>query len=650
MNTGLSTPLPDDGDPLDWEERAENEPFWRHAMAGSCAGIAEHVGMFPLDTVKTRMQVDGGSVGARQAMRTIVSELGFRGFFRGASVIGIGCVPAHCGLFTTYELGKKHILTGGHTPHPLRMAACGALASTVHDVILTPTDVIKQRLQLGCYRGPFDCLRSILHTEGVFALYRSLPVTLVSNAPNTAVLAVVNEGMKNALGLNRGSHYSDLPWFFFSAGVGGAVAAAMTLPLDVVKTRLQTDGAMNATNSTKPHSGMRTIVSSIWQNEGVYGFYKGFAPRILMATPAAAMCWGTYESVRSSLCYACDDEASPDAAARIAAWKAVEAADVAASVAGLGDDSTDDPYEWEHWHPLEVPLWKHFVAGSVAGIMEHVAMYPVDTVKTKMQAAPFVPGTPPLTVRQTVLRLTQENGVGALFRGCTAIGAACIPAHIGLFGTYELTKLWLLKSGNEKEHAPLKAAACGALSTMVHDSIIVPMDVVKQRLQLGCYKNAYDCISHTCRHEGVIAFYRSLPSTLIMECPFYAILVASNESLKLVLGMEGASRSDSRAGMAWHFASAGVSGIIASAITQPLDVVKTRLQTQEVHHHTIKSDAPASDVRYRGLLSTSKSIFLEEGPRGFFRGAVPRMVFAAPSAALCWGTYEAVKIMLSNID
>jgi len=320
----------------------------------------------------------------------------------------------------------------------------------------------------------------------------------------------------------------------------------------------------------------------------------------------------------------------------------------------MGDDS-DDPYEWEHWNPLDIPFWKHVVAGSVAGIMEHVAMYPVDTVKTKMQAAPRVVGTPPLTVRQTVLRITQENGVAALFRGCTAIGAACIPAHVGLFGTYELTKLWLLKSGHEKEHAPLKAACCGAMATMVHDSVIVPMDVVKQRLQLGCYKNAYDCISHTCRHEGVIAFYRSLPSTLLMECPFYAILVASNESLKLVLGMEGASRSDRRAGVAWHFASAGVSGILASAITQPLDVVKTRLQTQEVHHHhATRSDIPASDrvagnVRYRSLWPTATSIFLEEGPRGFFRGALPRMVFAAPSAALCWGSYEGVKQMLCNV-
>ena len=45
------------------------------------------------------------------------------------------------------------------------------------------------------------------------------------------------------------------------------------------------------------------------------------------------------------------------------------------------------------------------------------------------------------------------------------------------------------------------------------------MDVVKQRLQLGCYENALDCVSRVARSEGLGAFYRSLPSTLILEMP-----------------------------------------------------------------------------------------------------------------------------------
>lgn len=610
---------PDDS-PLDWEERSETMPFWRHLLAGSLAGISEHIGMYPLDTVKTQMQAKtdpSNSQSIRQVMRSVVAERGFVGLFRGASVISAGCVPAHCGLFVTYEMGKGRFIQDVNSHQPMVTAACGAAASAVHDVIITPYDVIKQRLQLGLYGGPADCLQKILRTEGVLALYRSLPVTFVSNGPNTAVLAAVNESMKIVLGLNRRSTSADLPWYFLSAGIAGACAAAISCPLDVVKTRIQTrDMTANA--------GKEGVVQEILQKEGVRGFYRGLVPRVILATPAAALCWGTYESAQFLLSYCV--QGSPSSSMAV----------LADAVAGGGED---DPLEWEHWDPLKVPLWKHCVAGSAAGVMEHVAMYPVDTVKTQMQAVRAQPGAPALSMRETVQILLREQGIGSFFRGCTAIGFGCIPAHIGLFGTYEISKIWLLKPGAEKEHAPLAAACCGALSTIVHDTIIVPMDVVKQRLQLGCYKSAWDCIVRTAHHEGVYAFYRSLPSTLAMECPFYAILVASNESLKLALKMEGPSRE--RSGLHWHFASAGLAGVIASAATQPFDLIKTRLQTQEILR------GESSQVRYRGLLSTFFDVLRDEGIRGLYRGAVPRMVFAAPAAAMCWGTYEAVKNMLS---
>merc|ERR1719183_1825509 len=103
----------------------------------------------------------------------------------------------------TYELGKQWLLENGKGHQPMLFAACGAAASTVHDVILTPTDVVKQRLQLGCYKGPWHSVCKIIRTEGVGALYRSLPVTIMSNAPNTAILAAVNESLKLVLGLDR---------------------------------------------------------------------------------------------------------------------------------------------------------------------------------------------------------------------------------------------------------------------------------------------------------------------------------------------------------------------------------------------------------------------------------------------------------------
>jgi hypothetical protein len=54
--------IEDDDEWMDWETRDESIPLFKHMIAGSCAGIAEHVGMFPVDTVKTHMQASRGRI------------------------------------------------------------------------------------------------------------------------------------------------------------------------------------------------------------------------------------------------------------------------------------------------------------------------------------------------------------------------------------------------------------------------------------------------------------------------------------------------------------------------------------------------------------------------------------------------------------
>ena len=55
-----------------------------------------------------------------------------------------------------------------------------------------------------------------------------------------------------------------------------------------------------------------------------------------------------------------------------------------------------------------------------------------------------------------------------------------------------------------------RTACAGVAATVVNDAVMVPSDVVKQRLQVshGQYKGVLDCITQTCRHEGLAAFYR----------------------------------------------------------------------------------------------------------------------------------------------
>jgi len=212
-----------------------------------------------------------------------------------------------------------------------------------------------------------------------------------------------------------------------------------------------------------------------------------------------------------------------------------------------------------------------------------------------------------------------------------------VPAHVALFTTYEFAKGQLLVDGSD----PVRAALCGAAATLSHDVILTPMDVVKQRMQLGVHASITDCLRSIRQREGLIALFRSMPTTLLMNLPFGGAFAASNETIKSVLGVQDSKGQKS---LSRYFLSAGVSGAVAAAVTHPLDVVKTRLQTQDCYTASVASNE--GQVRapvYRGFVGTFSSIARTEGLAGLYRGVVPRMLYNAPAAAICWGTYESIK-------
>jgi solute carrier family 25 iron transporter 28/37 len=274
---------------------------------------------------QTRMQAFTGSASAPrigEVVSTLLKESGPMGLIRGWNVIASGCVPAHIALFTVYESMKDRLsskVDGSLSSH--HAAICGVAATAAHDCILTPMDVVKQRLQLGCYEGAMDCTRSVIRTEGVWALFRSYPTTLAINAPYGAVLVAANEKLKSWLIPAEQQSLPKqelLPRYFLSAGLAAACASMLTHPLDVVKTRLQTQDCFckeppvtcprrlaampQAPVIAKPkYSDFITSVRLIHLEEGFRGFYRGLIPRAALSVPGAAMCWGTYESVKAFL-------------------------------------------------------------------------------------------------------------------------------------------------------------------------------------------------------------------------------------------------------------------------------------------------------------------------------------------------------------
>lgn len=149
-------------------------------------------------------------------------------------------------------------------------------------------------MQNSQYRSVVSCAKTVYANEGLRAFYISYPTTLTMTVPFTAVQFSVYEWAKKVL--NPSESYSPMT-HVTAGGFSGAVAAAVTNPLDVAKTLLQTRGS-----STDPQirnaDGMLDAISIIKQKEGFKGFSRGLAPRVLTFMPSNALCWLSYEGFR----------------------------------------------------------------------------------------------------------------------------------------------------------------------------------------------------------------------------------------------------------------------------------------------------------------------------------------------------------------
>ncbi|XP_076929186.1 uncharacterized protein LOC143593439 [Bidens hawaiensis] len=285
-------------------------------------------------------------------------------------------------------------------------------------------------------------------------------------------------------------------------------------------------------------------------------------------------------------------------------------------------------------------FWEFMIAGSIAGMVEHMAMFPIDTIKTRMQ----VLGSCPIKsagLRQALQSIIKSDGPAVLYRGIGAMGLGAGPAHAVYFSMYEMCKETFTR-GNPNN--PTAHAAAGVVATVASDAVFTPMDMVKQRLQLGSgspYKGVFDCVRMVLREEGFRAFYASYKTTILMNAPFTAVHFATYEAAKRgLMGISMESANDER--LVVHATAGAVAGALAAAVTTPLDVVKTQLQCQGVCGCDRYANGSIKDVL--------KTIVKKDGYRGLFRGWMPRMMFHAPAAAICWSTYEAGKSFFQELN
>ncbi|XP_033122434.1 mitoferrin-2-like [Anneissia japonica] len=280
----------------------------------------------------------------------------------------------------------------------------------------------------------------------------------------------------------------------------------------------------------------------------------------------------------------------------------------------------------------------HLLAGAMAGIGEHCIMYPIDCVKTRMQSV-RTSQTMYRSVFGTLSTIIQNEGLFRVVRGLNIVALGAGPSHALYFSCYEHLKK-TLSSGKPGQN-PLVNAVAGSIATLLHDAAMNPVDVVKQRLQMhqSPYKSGIDCMRTIWRSEGSLAFYRSYTTQLTMNIPFQVIHFVTYEIGQETLNPKREYNPKT------HVISGGCAGAVAAAATTPLDVCKTLLNTQE---KLVLNNRNGTNVAITGMINGMRTLYVNEGLSGFFKGLRARVIFQMPATAISWSVYEFFKFMITK--
>lgn len=156
---------------------------------------------------------------------------------------------------------------------------------------------------------------------------------------------------------------------------------------------------------------------------------------------------------------------------------------------------------------------------------------------------------------------------------------------------------------------------------------LIPVTVVKTRFESGVYN--YNGVSTALKEiyktEGLKGMTCGLIPTLFRDAPFSGLYLMFYTQCKGILPEELLS---SPYASPLHFTCGVTAGILASVVTQPADVLKTKMQLYP--------------SKFNGLWSVIVYVHGKYGMRGYFKGMVPRMLRRTLMAAMAWTVYERI--------
>ena len=257
-------------------------------LSGGFAGMVVDVALFPLDTLKTRLQAPEGF---RKAG-------GFSNIYRGLLSAFVGSAPGAAIFFASYEASKSALPFDRTSP--MNELTAAGIAECMACFVRVPTENVKQKMQTGRFSSTSEALYSVAAEGGglgrLSGFYRGYFTTCLREVPFSFIQFPIWEGIKRACERHQGYEATVLQ-SALAGSFSGAIAGALTTPLDVVKTRLMLKVDKNGVE----YRGLANTVQRIVVEEGATALLNGIVPRVFWISLGGAFFLGGYQAAERKL-------------------------------------------------------------------------------------------------------------------------------------------------------------------------------------------------------------------------------------------------------------------------------------------------------------------------------------------------------------
>ncbi|XP_076056102.1 mitochondrial glycine transporter A-like [Oratosquilla oratoria] len=268
------------------------------------------------------------------------------------------------------------------------------------------------------------------------------------------------------------------------------------------------------------------------------------------------------------------------------------------------------------------PVVKSFLAGSFSGTCSTIMFQPLDLVKTRLQTTINIgPGSAGMIA--TVGRVVKNERLFGLWKGMTPSIFRCVPG----VGLYFSSLQWLKSNFCEGSPGPVQAIMLGVAARSFTACVMIPLTVVKTRYESGVYGYASmrEAVRSIYVTEGVRGLSSGLLPTILRDAPFSGLYLMFYTQSKKSIPQK---YLESNMSAPVNFTCGVLAGLLASTVTQPFDVVKTKMQLYPHKFTTFPQAVVYVHKKY--------------GPTGYFKGLVPRMLRRTLVAAMAWTVFEQV--------